>query len=142
MAITTSSVKGKEEVQAKEPLDKAKEAGAQAADKAKEAAACVGEMATQAACAVGKKADDLTSDAGSSVRHWGEAMSDKGPQQGVLGHASHAVAETLKEGGRYIEEAKLSGMFEDLGQLIRRNPIPALFVGFGCGFLLGRAMRS
>jgi uncharacterized membrane-anchored protein YhcB (DUF1043 family) len=33
-------------------------------------------------------------------------------------------------------------MTDDLTNLIRRNPIPALFVGIGIGFLLARVTRS
>jgi hypothetical protein len=31
-------------------------------------------------------------------------------------------------------------MAEDVTNLIRRNPIPALLIGIGAGFLLARAM--
>jgi len=153
MATTTGHAKGREENQTKDSMDKikdagmqmadkAKDAGMQMADKARDAVAGVGEMATHTAAAVGKKADDLTAGAGTNIKNWGETIAEKGPHQGVLGQATHAVAETLKEGGRYIEEAKLSGMADDVTQMIRRNPIPALFIGIGVGFLLGRAMRG
>jgi len=33
-------------------------------------------------------------------------------------------------------------MAEDITGLIRRNPIPALFIGVGRGFLLARTLRS
>lgn len=159
MTTGTRNPKSNEDAQAKEALDKAKEAGAQAADKAKEglqkardagmqavdkakeAVASVGEMATHAATAVGHKADDLTATAGADIKKWGDAISEKAPHEGVVGHASQAVAETIREGGNYIEHAKLSGMADDVTQLIRRNPIPALLVGISVGFLLGRASR-
>jgi len=154
MATTTDRMKGKEEHhQGKESMDKAKEAGTRAVDKSKEAAASMGEMATQAASAVGgmatqaatnvgQKVDDMAATAGSGLRQWGDKMGEGGPQEGVLGQASHAVADTIKQGGRYIEESKLSGMAGDAAQLIRRNPMPAFFIGIGIGLLLGRTMRS
>ena len=33
-------------------------------------------------------------------------------------------------------------MAGDLTDLVKNNPIPALLIGIGLGFLLGRAMRS
>jgi hypothetical protein len=64
------------------------------------------------------------------------------PRSGVMGTASSAVANTLESGGRYLEEEGLRGIGEDLTNLIRRNPIPALLVGIGVGYLLARATRS
>jgi hypothetical protein len=122
-------------------VDKAKDLGSQVADKAKNVASSVGGAVSSAASTVGKKADDLTSSAGHGIRHMGEALGDKAPHEGMLGSASQAVAGSIRDTGRYIEESGLSGMAEDLTNLIRRNPIPALFVGIGLGFLLGRVMR-
>jgi hypothetical protein len=50
------------------------------------------------------------------------------PHEGVLGSASQAVARTVKDGGEYLEGVKLSGMTEGVAKLIRRNPIPAVFI--------------
>jgi hypothetical protein len=52
------------------------------------------------------------------------------------------VAETLESGGRYLKEEGLEGMAEDLTDLIRKNPIPAVLMGIGLGFLLARLTRS
>lgn len=123
-------------------MDKAKEVGGQVMDKAKEAASSVGEMAGQAFSAAGKKADDLTSTAGADIKKWGDAMSEKSPHDGILGHASQAVAETIKEGGKYLQEAKLSGMADDVSKLIQKHPVPAIMIGIGVGFILGRALRD
>jgi hypothetical protein len=65
-----------------------------------------------------------------------------GSQQGVLGGAANSVADTLDSAGRYLEEEGLSGISEDMSAMIRRNPIPALLIGVGIGFLLGRSMAS
>jgi hypothetical protein len=142
MTTATHNPRIKEDDKTGEPLDKVKEAGTQAIEKAKEAVGCVGEMATQAVCAAGKKADDLTATAGSDIKKWGDQLSVKTPHQGLIGHASQAVAETLQGSGHYLEDAKLSGMADDVSKLIQRNPVPAVFIGFGLGFLLGRALRS
>jgi len=134
-------------------MDKAKDVGAQAmgkakdvsanvTDKAKDALSAVGEMASQAASTVGKRADDMAASAGADMKQWGDSIASKGSQEGVLGQASHAVADTLREGGRYIEDAKFSGMADDLGAMIRRNPMPAVLIGIGVGFILGRVLRD
>jgi hypothetical protein len=52
------------------------------------------------------------------------------------------VADTLETGGRYLQEHGLSGIGDDFSNLIRRNPIPAVLVGIGVGFLLARSLRS
>jgi len=127
---------------ASQAYDKAKDVASQAYDKAKESASSVGEMVSGAASSVGKKAEDLTASAGSSIRHLGDTLSQKAPHEGMLGNASQTVANTLRDSGKYIEEAGLSGMTEDVTELIRRNPFPAVLVGLGIGFLIGRALRS
>ncbi len=148
-----------------------KEDWAQAADKAKEAASSVGEqlsqagtaigamvsqagsavgsmasqagsMASQAASDVGRKADDLTASAGVGIRHLGDRLDRSGPQEGVLGSASHAVAQTVRDGGEYLEDAKLSGVTRDVAQLIRQNPIPAVCIAIGLGWLMARKLRN
>jgi hypothetical protein len=60
----------------------------------------------------------------------------------MLGRASEAVASTLESGGSYLEDKHLSGMADDVTQMIRRNPIPAVLIGVGLGFLIGRTLRS
>jgi len=153
MANTTTNPKGKEENRtnptmdqardvASQAYDKAKDVAGQAYDKAKDAASSVGGMVSNAASSVGKTAENLTSSAGAGIKHFGETLGEKAPHEGVLGSASQAVAHSLRDSGKYLEEAGLSGIGEDLTQLIRRNPVPAILVGIGIGFLMGRLLRS
>jgi hypothetical protein len=58
-----------------------------------------------------------------------------------MGTAASKVADTLERGGRYLQEEGLSGIAGDVTDLIKRNPIPALLVGIGIGFLLAQALR-
>jgi ElaB/YqjD/DUF883 family membrane-anchored ribosome-binding protein len=163
MAEMNMGSKGRDEHQAQSTMDKARQVGSQAVDKAKEAASSVGHMASQAAASVGtlakdaassvghmasqaassagKTADNLTASAGSGLKKLGDTIGSHTPREGVLGSASQGVANSLREGGRYLEEAKLSGVFEDLTDLVRRNPVPAILIGVGVGFLIGRSMR-
>lgn len=142
MTSAMQQPKSKEGHKENEPFGKAKEAGVRAVESAKEAVASVGEMAGEAVAAVGKEADDLTAIAGSDIRKWGDSISNKSPHTGLVGHASQGVADTLKDSGHYLEEAKLSGMADDCSKLIQRHPLPAVFIGLSVGFILGRAMRS
>jgi len=142
MANTTTSSKGNDaRAAAGQAYDKAKDVASQAVDKAKDAASSVGEMVHDTAKNVGRKADDLTSSAGTGIKHFGDTIREHAPQ-GMLGDAAKAVANTTKQVGSYLEEEGLSGMFEDVTKLIKRNPIPAILVGVGLGVLIGRVMRS
>jgi len=123
-------------------MDKAKDAGSQVMDKAKEAAASVGAFANQAASTVGQKANDLAGTAGADIKKFGDTLSERAPHEGMLGTASQAVADTIKGGGRYLEEAKLSGMADDVTHMIQRHPMPAVLICLGVGFVLGRAFKD
>jgi len=143
MANPTTSSKGNEaRTAATQAFDKAREGVSQGMEKAKEAASSVGEMVSNAATTVGRKADDLTSSAGTGIKQFGDTIREHAPKEGMLGEASKTVANTTKQVGRYLEEEGLSGMVEDLTNLIKRNPVPAILVGVGLGVLIGRVMRS
>jgi hypothetical protein len=121
---------------------KAQEAAGTAVDKAKQAAGAVAEKAKDVASAVGEKADSAVSSVGSGMQSLAGTLRDKAPSGGVLGGAASGVAGALESSGQYLEEQGLSGMAEDVTNLIRRNPIPAVLIGIGLGFLLARLTRS
>jgi hypothetical protein len=123
-------------------MDKAKDVASTAADKARELGSNVSHMASGAASNIGHKAEDATSSVGGGMKSLAGQVREHGPREGVLGGATSAVADTLERGGRYLQEEGLRGIGEDLTGLIRRNPIPALLVGIGVGFLLARATSS
>jgi ElaB/YqjD/DUF883 family membrane-anchored ribosome-binding protein len=118
--------------------DKAKDMASNVADKAKEMAGAVRDRAASAAEAVGEGADAGADYVGSGMEHLGHKLHEHAPS-GFLGGAAHRVASGLESSGRYLREEGLTGMAEDLGDLIKRNPIPAMLVGIGIGFLLARA---
>jgi ABC-type transporter Mla subunit MlaD len=138
-------------------VDAARDSLGQAGEKARDAASHAGQAissaasaatqavqnaASSAAHAVGHKAEQATSALGSGMQSLADTVRDRGPESGMLGSASHYVADTLDSTGRYIEDRNLGGMMDDLTGVIRRNPIPAVLVGMGIGFLLGRVLRS
>lgn len=122
--------------------EKIKEGAAGAMDKVKDMASQAGHTVGNVASNVGHKADDAVGSVGHGMHTLGEKVQEKGPDSGILGKASHAVGDALEKGGKYLEEKKISGMAGDLTDLIKRNPIPALLVGIGLGFLLARTLRS
>jgi len=111
-------------------------------DKAKQAASTVADKARDVASAVGQRAEGATEAVGSGMQSLAGTIRDKAPQGGLLGGAASGVASALDSSGRYLEEQGLSGMAEDVTNLIRRNPIPAMLIGVGLGFLLARMTRS
>jgi hypothetical protein len=123
-------------------MDKMKEGASNVMDKAKDVASQAGQTIGNVASTVGHKADDAAGSVGAGMHSLGEKVREKGPDSGMLGKATRAVGDALESGGRYLEEQKLSGMAGDVTDLIRRNPIPALLVGIGFGFLLARTLRS
>jgi hypothetical protein len=109
---------------------------------AREAASSAGQTASDLAATASRKADDAAASLGESVRSMAETVRDRGPQSGMLGTATARVADSLESTGDYLREEGFSGMASDLTELIRRNPIPAMLVGIGIGFLLARMTRS
>jgi hypothetical protein len=126
--------------------DQAKEAAGQAADKAQEAVSKTGEAISHAAGAagqaIGQTAESATAAAGSGMQSLAGTVRDSGPQSGMLGSATRTVADGLEGAGKYLEDKNLSGMMEDINGLIKRNPMPAILLALGVGFLVGRALSS
>jgi ElaB/YqjD/DUF883 family membrane-anchored ribosome-binding protein len=142
MANTTGTKgSGEHRSQTEQAADKARDVAAQATDKAREAMQTVGEQASRVASSVGQTAEQATQAAGSGLRNLGERLGENAPREGMLGTAAQYAASGLQRSGRYIEEQGLSGMMDDLTEVIRRNPMPAVLIGIGVGFLLGRLLR-
>lgn len=83
-----------------------------AIDKAKETASNVADSVTNAASYAGQKAEDAT---------------------GKVGAA-------LESTGHYLKEDGLHHMASDMSNMIRRNPMPAMLLGIGLGYLLSQAL--
>lgn len=122
--------------------EKGREAMEAASAMAGHAGQAMGNMASDAASDVGRRADNLASDAGAGIREFGDRLSKGGPQAGMLGSASQALGQTVQDSGQYLENAKLSGMSRDLAQVVRQNPLPAIGIAFGLGWLLSSRVRN
>ena len=113
----------------------------QASEKVQQATSSAMDQAQEMASSAGKRADEATAALGQRVQSVAGTLRERGPQEGMLGNATGAVADRLDSAGRYMQEEGLVGMAEDVTELIRRNPIPAMFIGIGVGFLLARLLR-
>jgi phage-related tail protein len=122
--------------------DKAKETAGNVADKAKDAASKMADKTRETASALGQKAEDATHAVGRGIGSLGGTVRENLPQSGVLGAAASSVASGLESTGQYLEKEGLQGMAEDLQNIVRRNPLPALLLGIGLGFIIARAIAS
>lgn len=122
--------------------DKAKDVANSVSDKAKEMASAVAHGAEDASSYVSQKAVDATSSVGCGLKSLSHTIRENTPNDGMIGEASSAVANSLESTGRYLQEEGLKGIADDMTNMIRRNPIPALLVGVGVGFLIARATTA
>jgi len=123
-------------------LDQAKNEANTAADKAKEALGHVGSALSSTASAIGQKADDAAGSVGTGIKSVADTIRSQGPHEGMLGNATRTVASAVDQTGKYLEDKHLSGMADDVASVIKSHPIPAVLIGLGVGFLLGRALRD
>jgi hypothetical protein len=115
-------------------LSKARDAALQAAEQAKQTAGKV-------ASAVGQRADAAATALGSGMKSVAAQITSHAPHEGYLGDAAKTVAHTIQDGGNYLEREKFAGVLEDATDVIRRNPVAAVFGGVVFGFLIGRTLR-
>jgi len=111
-------------------------------DQAKGVAENVKDKAKQAGDFARDKADSALSSAGKGMESLASTIRDKGPQEGILGRATSTVAGTLDRTGHYLDEQGVNGMVSDLTSLIKNNPVPAVLIGIGIGFMLARLTSS
>jgi hypothetical protein len=144
MATSTNTARPQEDsnkakTQASQVADYAKETAANVTERARDMASGAAERAREVASTLGHKADDATHAVGSGIQALGGTMREKLPHGGVVGAAASSLAGGLESGGHYLKEEGLSGIAEDVTNLIRRNPVPAMLVGVALGFMFARA---
>jgi len=112
------------------------------ADQARELASNASKGAANVGSYLDSRAEEATSALGGGLKAASEAIRQNAPHEGRLGQASSAVAQTLSDTGAYLEREGLQGIGSDLTCLIKKNPIPALMLGIGLGFLVARATTT
>jgi phage-related minor tail protein len=113
-----------------------------AVNQVKETAEQLAEKGRQAGAAVADRADAAAGWAGSGLESAADTIREHSPNSGMIGSAATRVADTLESGGKYLEREGVTGMFNDVTDLVKKNPIPALLVAFGIGVLIARSTRS
>lgn len=119
----------------------AEHAASHASESIQQTASSAMGKAQEMAGSASKRVDEATTALGERVKSVAGTLRERGPQDGMLGSATGAVADSLENTGRYLQEEGLLGMTEDVTELIRRNPIPAMLVGVGLGFMLAKMFR-
>ena len=119
-----------------------KDAATTVAHKAADAGSYVAHQAADAGSYVAHQAENATAAVGGELKSLAGTIRDKGPHDGMLGNASSAVASTLDTCGRELQEHGLSGIADDLTNMVRRHPMPAVLIGIGLGFLLARVLAK
>ncbi|WP_373653297.1 hypothetical protein [Schlesneria sp. DSM 10557] len=132
--------------------DKGKEIGAQVSNQVgksvegiRDAAGNVIEQVkdagTNAYSAVEGKAEELSGSLSSGLKATARSIREHGPQEGTLGAATSAVAQTFSNSANFLDNQGLKGVCSDVTSLISRNPIPAFLMSVGIGFLLASSSR-
>jgi hypothetical protein len=117
-------------------------AAGSAADKARDVARTAVESARDTATGVMDRARDAAGNVADKAREWTGGAVDAVKESDVVNKAGEYVSDAWETGSRYLQEHNFKDMAEDVAGVIRRNPIPALLVGIGLGFILARSLRS
>jgi ElaB/YqjD/DUF883 family membrane-anchored ribosome-binding protein len=120
MAVTTQQDKSTSQ-RASSAVDTAKDVMGKVGDAAHGAMESASQMASDAASFIGKKAENAASAVGSGIK---------------------SVAGSIESGGKYIQNHSMSEIGNDVTSLVRNNPIPAVLIALGVGFLFARAIRG
>jgi len=99
-------------------------------------------MSSDPCTGLGGKVNQAVEAVGAGMENLGHTIRAHQPTQGVIANVGTAVANKLETGGRYLEQKGFEGIGHDVTKLIRNNPVPALLIGAGVGFLLARLFRS
>jgi hypothetical protein len=142
MANNVQEAKGKVQDAAGKTADAARDLGNEAAQKARDIGHDLADAGRSAASAAGKAVDQATSKTGEGIESLGDKVREYGPKQGYAGQAAETVANSIEKTGQYLKDEGFSGMANDLTEMVKRNPLPALLFGIGVGFILARLTSS
>lgn len=88
-------------------------------------------------------AQSATENLGRNLRQWGRQLGESADGPIGLPHAaSFAAAQGLDKAGQYLEMKGFDGAVEDLGQQVRKHPLPFVAAGLIVGLALGRLVMA
>jgi hypothetical protein len=87
-------------------------------------------------------ADSATESLGRNLRDWAKLLDRRNSPAGLPDAAAFAAAHGLESFGRYLERRGFRGVASDVGDQVKRKPLPFVAAGLGAGFVLGRLVIS
>jgi len=139
---SVQDTKSKAQDAAGKTADAARDLGHEAAQKAREIGHDLADAGRSAASAATKAVDNAASRTGEGISSLGDSVREYGPRQGMMGQATETVAQSFEKTGQYLKDEGFTGMTNDLTEMVKRNPLPALLFGIGVGFILARLTSS
>ena len=112
------------------------------ANQAQQAVAAAGEKVQGATSYLGEQAETATDALSGGLKSAARTIRANAPQDGPIGQAAGNFAQSFSNTAGYLDREGLAGISKDLTSLIQNNPIPALVIGFGLGFLIARGTDS
>lgn len=91
---------------------------------------------------VGSQAENAAGGVSSGLKSAAGAIRDNVSDEGAFGQSARGVAQSFSNAAGYLDQKGAKGIAEDLAVMIKNNPIPALLIGFGLGFLIARGTDS
>jgi len=106
-----------------------------------EATDAVRQRAHEASSQVAERTDAAINATGERIMGFADTVRANAPS-GTAGAVATKAADALEQGGQYLHQHATSDILSDLTNLVRRRPIPSLFVALGLGYLAVRARRG
>lgn len=85
-----------------------------------------------------KKADDMTESLGSGMKSLAGTLRQQAPTGGTMGQVAAGAAHALEQTGTYLQKEGVSGVLDDLHDMVRTYPLQSVLVCLGVGFLLAQ----
>jgi len=139
---SVQDAKSKAQDLAGKTTDAARDLGHEAAQKARDIGHDLADAGRSAASAASRAAENASSRTGEGIASLGDKVREYGPNQGMMGQATETVAQTFERTGQYLQNEGFGGIANDLTEMVKRNPLPALMLGIGVGFILARLTSS
>jgi len=113
-------------------------------DKLKDAANAVEHMLNRAPAKNGpaQLAEQATAALGGYLRTLGRDLDRHNVPVGLQSAASFGASRGLEKAGTYLEREGFDGAVHDIGETVKKNPLPFVLAGIGLGILLGRLLQS